>query len=354
MIRLLVCWVGFVWFVFSRGDGQVLLFVSEYSTGNIRGYDFSGSSGVEVSLPPGYTPVGGSTAGADGMVVAADGRMYVNRDGGGIYRRSADGQSFALFTTIAGSPTLLDLAANSTHLFSTSFGTNVIYQTDLTTGTYSSIVGPVGSVRFDGVRIGPDGRLYVVDSSNGNIFAYDLASSIWSTFLISSLPGDASQMEFAGDDVYVSRTVGGEARIYRYTLNVSGNYALGLNPWSETLIGSLGMGSATGIRIGPDGRLYANNFNTGEIWRSNVGITAMEATAYISGLSYPGSIYFSVIPEVSRGWFGLLVLVGVVVKRLCSRGVGCGKVCWAGVGRLGVWGLCREEEDCGFECGRVV
>jgi streptogramin lyase len=289
-------------------QGQTLLFVTEYSTGNIKAYDFSGPSGVAVSLPAGYTPVGGSTAGADGMVVASDGRMYVNRDGGGIYRRSADGSSFALFTTIAGSPTLLDLTANTTHLFSASFGTNVIYRTDISTGTYTSITGPIGASQFDGVRIGPDGRLYAVDSSDGDIFAYDLSTSTWTTFLTSSLSGAASQMEILGDDVYISRTIGGQARIYRYTLNVSGNYASGLNPLSETLIGSFGTGTATGIRIGPDGRLYANNFNTGEIWRSNVGITAMEASAYITGLSSPGSIYFSVIPEVSWGWFGLLVM----------------------------------------------
>lgn len=295
----------------SHLSATVYLFVTEYSTGNLRAYDFSGPTGVPVTVPPSYTPINASTAGADGMVVAPDGRLYVNRDGGAINQRSADGSSFTVFATAPGSPTLLDLTANGTHLFSASYGTTTIYQTSLTTATVTTITGPVAAVRFDGVRIGPDGRLYAVDSSNGLIYAYDLSSSTWTTFLNAAVAGDGSQMEFSGDYVYVSRTVSGQARIYRYTLNIPGNYAAGLNAATETLIGAFGSGTATGIRIGPDGRLYANNFNTGEIWRSNVGITAMESSAYITGLSNPGSIYFTVIPEP-----GTLVFMSVLFATL--------------------------------------
>ncbi len=290
-------------FFIGMARAQLILFVSEYSTGNVRGFNYT--TGVEIPLPSTYMPVGGSAAGADGMVTDSAGRLHVNRDGGAIYRRSLDGTSFSLFTTIGGSPTLLDAAQTSTHHFAAHYGTPYIYQVNLSDGTYTTLTGPIGFSTADGIRIGPDGRLYAVDSSDGQIFAYDLSSSAWTTFLNTSPTiGIASQMEFSGDYVYVSRTIGSEGRIYRYELLAAGNYGLGLNPASETLIGSIGTTTATGIRIGPDGRLYANAFNNGQVWRSNVGITAMESSAFITGLNSPGSLYFAAIPEP-----GIVILI---------------------------------------------
>lgn len=296
--------------------GQVLLFVSEYDTGNLRAFD--PGTGTPITLPPGYTPVAGSSVGADGMVTDASGRLYVNRDGGVIHRRSADGLTFSAFTTISGSPTLLDLTRNATHLFAASFGTPTIYRVSLVDGSWSALSGPTGFDTSDGVRIGPDGRLYAVDSSDGEIYAYDLTTSTWSTFLtVPPTAGIASQMEFSGDHVYVSRTIGGEGRIYRYSLAVSGNYGAGLDPLSETLIGSIGTTTATGIRIGPDGRLYANAFNNGEVWRSDAGITTMGASPWVTGLSSPASLYFAAIPEPATA--GLLALGGLMALRRRRR-----------------------------------
>jgi len=273
------------------------LFVSEYGTGNLRSFD--PTSGTSNALPAHYTPVGGNTSGADGMVTDAQGRLYVNRGDGTIFRRSLDGNSFSVFADL-GVEYLLDLTRNDTHLFAAQFGDNVIHRIALADATTSTLAGPPGSDRFDGVRIGPDGRLYAVDSSNGAIFAYDLTNSTWSTFLTAHLAGDASQLAFGSDGrVFLSRTIGGQARIYAYTLNTPGQYASGLNAGSATLIGSYGTsGAATGIRIGPDNRLYANAFNAGQVWRSNVGITAMEGTPFITGLSEPGSLFFESEEEI--------------------------------------------------------
>ncbi len=297
---------------------QTLLFVSEYGTGNLAAFDYS--TGNAVTLPSGYTPVAGSSAGADGMVLGADGRLFVNRGDGTISRRSTDGNSFATFTTISGAGNLLDLTRNDTHLFAAEYGINTLHRVALGNATASTINGPSGATRFDGVRIGPDGRLYAVDSSDGDIFAYDLATSTWTTFFSSSLSGDASQIEFAADGrIFVSRTIGGQARIYSYTLNTPGDFNSNINPASQTLIGSFGNGTATGIRIGPDGRLYANNFNLGQVWRSDVGITSMEASAFLTGLSDPGSIYFAAIPEPSAalliGLAGMLFLCSNLARR---------------------------------------
>lgn len=281
---------------------SIYLFVTEYNTGNLRAFDYT--TGSPVTVPSSYTPIGGSSAGADGMVTGPDGRLYVNRGDGTISVRSLDGTTFSTFTTLTGVSDLLDLDRDSNYLYAARYNFNTIYRISLADGSFTTINGPIGSVRFDGVRIGPDGRLYAVDSSNGNIYAYDFSTSIWTTFLINPLAGDASQIEFGSDGrVFLSRTISNQAQIYSYTLTIPGDYSSGLNPLTQTLIGSYGStGAATGIRIGPDGRLYANAFNAGEIWRSNVGITAMESTAFITGLSNPGSIYFTLIPEPSSFW----------------------------------------------------
>lgn len=298
-----------------EASAQLLMFVTEFDPpGNIRAFDYT--TGAPVALPPGYTPPGGVSVGSDGMTTDSFGRLYVNRGNGTIYRRSLDGLTFSVFSTIAGSPTLLDATINSTHLFAAHMGAANIYRVSLADGTYTTLPGPSGFSTADGVRIGPDGRLYAVDSSDGQIFAYDLATSTWSTFLSSAVSGDASQMEFYGDHVFVSRTVLGEGRIYRYTLNVPGNYAAGLDPTTETLIGNIGSTLATGIRIGPDNRLYANGFNSGTVWRSNVGITAMESSPFITGLTAPASIHFAMIPE--PGTVGVLA-VGAAVIALATR-----------------------------------
>ncbi len=268
-----------------------LLLVSEYASGNLRAFD--PATGAETNLPAHYSPVGGNSSGADGMSLDSEGRLLVNRGDGTIWRRSADGNSFAQFAD-TGAEYLLDSTRTDTHLFAAQFGENLIWRIALSNAAVSSIAGPPAANRFDGVRIGPDGRLYAVDSQNGNLFAYNLTSSSWSTFLTNPLAGEASQMEFGADGrVFLSRTIGGQARLYSYTLNTSGDYSSGLNPSSQTLIGGYGsFGAATGIRIGPDGRLYANAFNAGEVWRSTIGITAMEGTAFVTGLQEPGSIYF--------------------------------------------------------------
>lgn len=163
---------------FSAFAEAQVLFVSEYDTGNLRGFDYA--TGSPVSLPAGYSPVAGSSSGADGMSLGNDGR------------------------------------------------------------------------------------------------------------------------------VFLSRTISGQGRIYSFTLNTPGDYASALDPASAVLIGSFGNSSATGIRIGPDNRLYANAFSAGEVWRSDVGITSMEASAFLTGLSQPGSIYFAAIPEPTA--FVLIIL----------------------------------------------
>jgi hypothetical protein len=270
-----------------------LLLVSEYATGNIRSYD--PVTGASNALPAHYTPVGGNSSGADGMVRDALGRLYVNHGDGTIYRRSLDGASFSVFVDL-NVDYLLDLTRTDTHLFAAQFGENVIHRIALADASTSTITGPPGTDRFDGVRVGPDGRLYAVESASGGIYAYNVTNATWSTFLSPDNAGDASQLAFGPDGrVFLSRTIGGQARIYAYTLTTSGVYTSGLNATSQTLIGSYGtFGAATGIRIGPDHRLYANAFNAGEVWRSNVGITAMEPGAFITGLNEPGSLFFEI------------------------------------------------------------
>jgi outer membrane protein assembly factor BamB len=274
---------------------STLLFVSEYGTGNLRAFD--ATSLLPVSLPPGYTPPGGVAGGSDGMVTDASGRLYVNRANGTIQQRTAAGTTFTTFATIPGASDLLDLTRNATHLFASRFGLG-LWSIRLSDALVTPISLPAGLGTTDGVRVGPDGRVYAVESSDGDIFAYDTSTATWSMFLASPLVGLASQVEFGADGrVFLSRTIGCQARLYAYNLLVAGDYASGLNPATASLVGSFGSGTATGIRIGPDGRMYANNFNSGEVWISNPLITAFGGSPSLTGLNEPGSLYFAPIPE---------------------------------------------------------
>ncbi len=135
----------------------------------------------------------------------------------------------------------------------------------------------------------------MLDSIDGRIFAWDTSTHSWSTFLAEAGQLEsASQIEF-GDDgrVFVSQTLNNQPRIVAFQLYHSGDWAGGLDPDSAELIGNYSNQSgATGIRIGPDGRLYANAFNAGEVWRSNPGISAMESEAFLVNLDLPASILF--------------------------------------------------------------
>ena len=276
--------------------GQPVMLVSEYGSGNVLGFD--PVSGAGVPLPAAFQPVAGVSGGADGMVIDDAGHLHVNREDGRIFRSDAKGQSFSLFASLPGAGDgffLLDLASNDSHLFATRFATTELYRVALADASVTLIPGPAAASRFDGVRLGPDGRIYVVDASDGRIFAWNPADPGWSAFLADGGPIEAaSQLEFGPDGrVFVSQTVNNHPRIVAYQLFAPEDWAGGLDPASMQLIGNYAAASAaTGIRIGPDGRLYANAFNAGEVWRSDPGITAMEPAAFVTGLDLPGSILF--------------------------------------------------------------
>lgn len=276
--------------------GQTVMLVSEFGTGNLLGFD--PASAAPIVLPQSFQPVGGVAGGADGMAVDADGRIYVNRQNGTVYRTDTEGMEFTLFATMPDASEdffLLDLSLSDEHLFATQFASTNLYRIDRSNGLVDIIPGPPAASRFDGVRHGPDGRIYVVDSSDGRVFAWSPSTQDWSVFLDNVTGIDsASQLEF-GDDgrVFISQTVNEQAQVTAYQLLEPGDWTSGLNPGSAQLIGQFSANSAaTGIRISPEGRLYANAFNAGEVWRSNPGITAMETEAFITDLDLPGSILF--------------------------------------------------------------
>ncbi|MCC5866691.1 MAG: hypothetical protein JJU31_16335 [Wenzhouxiangella sp.] len=275
---------------------QPVMLVSEYGSGYVLGFD--PASGESVAVPAAFQPVAGVPGGADGMFIDETGRLYVNREDGTVFRSDTTGGIFSLFASLPGAGDgffLLDLAGNDSHLFATRFATTELYRIGLADASVTLIPGPATANRFDGVRLGPDERIYVVDASDGRIFAWNPADPGWSVFLADGGPIEAaSQIEFGADGrVFVSQTVNNQPRIVAYQLFATEDWAGGLDPASMQLIGNYAAASAaTGIRIGPDGRLYANAFNAGEVWRSNPGITAMEPAAFVTGLDLPGSILF--------------------------------------------------------------
>ncbi len=140
---------------------QPLMLVSEYGTGNLRGFD--PETGAEIMLPEDYQPIGGVPGGADGMVMDVLGRIHVTREDGTIFRSDVEGQSFALFATMPGAGQgffLLDLTRNESHLYTTRFGATELYQVALADAEVTVIPGPSTANRLDGVRRGPDERIY--------------------------------------------------------------------------------------------------------------------------------------------------------------------------------------------------
>ncbi|HMO36391.1 MAG TPA: PEP-CTERM sorting domain-containing protein [Gemmatales bacterium] len=273
----------FVLVMWLPGLFAQILFVSSYNGGQILRYDISGT-----------TPVFNySTSSA-----ARQGRTNLDFSGGFTQLSSTNGIFY------------LDLTRNSTHLFSGLFGQG-IYRSNLDGSSPSLLINT--SFDTDGVRIGPDGFLYVVNSSNGQVLRYNPASpGSPTTFITSSVTGIASQMEFGPDGrVYVSRTIAGQPAIYRYTPVDPLDLSLGTT--GEQLFSNFGSSgsTATGIRFGPDGRLYANDFNNSSVWRSDASLSLNSMQSYISsganGLNAPGSLYIVAVPEPAT-----LILFGII------------------------------------------
>lgn len=320
------CWnriflLAIVWLVgcLSNPWLQADLFVSGYNSGRIYRYD--AVTGAPL-VAPGTFDFGGGNA--DGMSFDALGRLHVaTTDTGGVGRIRRFSNDFSTVTTIStvSGASFLDQTSNGSHIFQATF--SQIYRANLDGSGIAPFISPTHGT--DGIRIGPSGFLYVVNADSGLIDRYNpTTGSLVTPFLGSTgVVGIGSQMEFGPDGrVYVSRTIGGEARIYRYSrFNPSDVNSL-LDPSTEELFGSLGSGLATGIRFGPDGRLYANNYGSNSVWRSNADLSITGMSVFIAsgvgGLDGPGSLIFSPIPEPTG--FGLATaLVGLFGLRRRRR-----------------------------------
>lgn len=311
----LIAWALLIGWCGTPASAQVL-FVTNYNNGQILQFD--AATGAPLASPPQFNFGGGN---ADGMHFDAMGRLHVaTTDTGGTARIRRFNADFSGPTTLASTtgPTFLDQASNGSFIYQASF--DRIYRSSVDGSGFAEFYNPGHAT--DGVRIGPDGHLYVVNAGNGHITRYNLSTNTPEPFLSGSvIAGLASQMEFGPDGrVYISRTVAGEARIYRYSLNVPGNLASGLNAASEQLFGSMLGGTATGIRFGPDQLLYANNFGSSSVWRSSpvdapVPSMSLFIASGVGGLDGPGSLIIAVPEPTSLALTGL---VGVGLLR-CRR-----------------------------------
>lgn len=277
------------------------MIVTSYNNGLILRYDVSGPTPVflgSTSLP-GFN--------VDGMAFDDLDRLLVNNSSGSVGRIGRYSTDFSTYTTLntASGVSFLDLDRNATHLFYGVFsgpGSGSVWRSNLDGTGLASFITTTYST--DGVRIGPGGFLYVVNSEDGSVRRYDPSTGAFlGNFITSGFSGIGSQLEFGpGNRVYVSRTIGGVATILRYDYDPL-NLAAGAS--GEAVLGTLGSGTATGLRFGPDGRLYANNFGDDSVWRTTDPVTGLTMTAtfteyVLSGsnsLWGPGSIQFVPIPE---------------------------------------------------------
>lgn len=312
LLRILTICIVFVPTLVARGD----LYITNYNTGRIL--RFNSQTGVPLASPTNFDFGGGS---ADGMSFDILGRLHVaTTDSNGVSRIRRFSFDLSGITTISevSGVNFLDQTQNSTHLFQATF--NEIYRANIDGTNFTPLITP--GYGTDGIRIGPSGNLYVVNATSGLIDRYDpTTGTLLANFLGSTqVVGIGSQMEFGPDNrVYVSRTIDSEGRVYRYSRIDPNDVNSLLDPNSEELFGSLGGGLATGIRFGPDGRLYANNYGDNSVWRSGVDLSQTGMSVFISsglgGLDGPGSIIFAAIPEPAS----FIILLGVIALGGISR-----------------------------------
>jgi sugar lactone lactonase YvrE len=290
-----------------------VIFVSSFDNGRVHQYDLA--TGSVLAVPASFNFGGGS---ADGMHVDALGRLHVATTDGGVSRIRRFNADFSGPTTISAvsGVTFLDQTTNGSFIYQATF--SGIYRANADGSGLAPFITP--SYGTDGVRIGPDGLLYVVNTGSGTIDRFDAVTGAPAGAFLgsSSFSGQASQLDFGPDGrVYVSRTIGGVGHILRYSRFNPLDPTSPLDPSSEQVFGTIGGGLATGIRFGPDGRLYANNYGAGNVWRSGTdlsitGTMSVFIPAGLGGLGGPGSVQFYpvAVPEpaavllvAAGGWF---------------------------------------------------
>lgn len=196
-----------------------------------------------------------------------------------------------LFKILIGGVTIILAAgANASELLVTSFFSNTITRYDTTTG---SVIGTYtgGTVSGAlGMRVGPDGLLYVCSEGNNTIQRFNTTTHQYVDTIItaSNLNGPTGVTFDTANNIIVGNFAGSSVTKYSPT-----------GTFQSTLVaaGSGGLnGPDVGITIGPDGKLYVPSFDSNAVLRYNATTGAFIDTFIPAGgtgaMSQPRTILF--------------------------------------------------------------
>lgn len=138
---------------------------------------------------------------------------------------------------------------------------NNVHIYDACSGAFERVLDDQGRIRgAQALRVGPDGRLYVVSENNGRILRYDARTLDYiDTFIVTGAGFDPTGVAFGPDgDVYVGGYTADSVRRYDGTTGaleatVVPARAAGLN------------GPDNGLTFGPDGRLYIPGYDSNSV-----------------------------------------------------------------------------------------
>ena len=191
---------------------------------------------------------------------------------------------------LGGFAIILAAGAHASELLVSSFFSNSIVRYDLSSGTtIGSYTGGTVSGAL-GMKVGPDGLLYVCSEGNNTIQRFNMTTHAYVDTLISgsNLNGPTGLTFDASNNILVGNFAGSTVTKY----SSAGTFL-------STLVsaGSGGLnGPDVGITVGPDGKLYVPSFDSNAVLRYSASTGAFLDTFIPAGgagaMSQPRTILF--------------------------------------------------------------
>ncbi|MBY0587391.1 hypothetical protein K2X85_09460 [bacterium] len=180
---------------------------------------------------------------------------------------------------------LVSTATSLADLFVSGQDANTIFRFNSTTGDFiDKLIGPSQGLNSPvGMRVGPDGFLYIANQGNGVINRFDLATKSLSVFAQTNLAPTDIQFTAAGD-LLVSDFNG--TQVYRFDLTTGNN--LGAFTTGGSLVQPTNM-------LLKGNSLLVSSLGSGEVQRFNATTGAFIDTyvaAGSGGLTFPAGLQF--------------------------------------------------------------
>ena len=244
----------------SRVDGDV---------GSDAGAESCGEGRIDVS----------AIVNTEGLVIARDGTVYYSQPGR--VGRMAPGQApDDLWASLGGGATTvwgMVLSADNTRLYVGAPGAG-LFEVDTADASSPTVVVAGGA--FNGVTLGPGGRVYYSDFNAATVHVFDPVGRTSEVVTASPIPG-ANGVLFRADGTLLVASYSTGALL---ALTLDG---AGLEASRETFAGSLG--SPDGVLLDTEQRVYVTDNSGGRLLRVAADGSG-SPEVLLSGLSAPASI----------------------------------------------------------------